>query len=1092
MSGTAVSYADADLTASATVQLKVQDAAGNDGAVASQAVVIDAVAPTTTATIDAISDDSGTAGDFITNDDDGLTVTATLSAELATGEALLYSTDGTTWIDITDSVSGTAVSYADADLTASATVQLKVQEVQDAGNDGAVASQAVVIDAVAPTTTAIIDAISDDSGTAGDFITNDDDGLTVTATLSAELATGEALLYSTDGTTWVDITDSVSGTAVSYADADLTASATVQLKVQDAAGNDGAVASQAVVIDAVAPTTTATIDAISDDSGTAGDFITNDDDGLTVTATLSAELATGEALLYSTDGTTWVDITDSVSGTAVSYADADLTASATVQLKVQDAAGSDGAVASQAVVIDAVAPTTTATIDAISDDSGTAGDFITNDDDGLTVTATLSAELATGEALLYSTDGTTWVDITDSVSGTAVSYADADLTASATVQLKVQDAAGNDGAVASQAVVIDAVAPTTTATIDAISDDSGTAGDFITNDDDGLTVTATLSAELATGEALLYSTDGTTWVDITDSVSGTAVSYADADLTASATVQLKVQDAAGSDGAVASQAVVIDAVAPTTTATIDAISDDSGTAGDFITNDDDGLTVTATLSAELATGEALLYSTDGTTWVDITDSVSGTAVSYADADLTASATVQLKVQDAAGNDGAVASQAVVIDAVAPTTTATIDAISDDSGTAGDFITNDDDGLTVTATLSAELATGEALLYSTDGTIWVDITDSVSGTAVSYADADLTASATVQLKVQDAAGNDGAVASQAVVIDAVAPTTTATIDAISDDSGTAGDFITNDDDGLTVTATLSAELATGEALLYSTDGTTWVDITDSVSGTAVSYADADLTASATVQLKVQDAAGNDGAVASQAVVIDAVAPTTTATIDAISDDSGTAGDFITNDDDGLTVTATLSAELATGEALLYSTDGTTWIDITDSVSGTAVSYADADLTASATVQLKVQDAAGNDGAVASQAVVIDAVAPTTTAIIDAISDDSGTAGDFITNDDDGLTVTATLSAELATGEALLYSTDGTTWVDITDSVSGTAVSYADADLTASATVQLDPPATMAQWPRRLIDAVAPTTSHLTRSAQRTAAGDFRQR
>ncbi|QQK64147.1 hypothetical protein F8A90_08445 [Cobetia sp. cqz5-12] len=1051
VSGTAVSYADADLTASATVQLKVQDAAGNDGAVASQAVVIDAVAPTTTATIDAISDDSGTAGDFITNDDDGLTVTATLSAELATGEALLYSTDGTTWVDITDSVSGTAVSYNDADLTTSATVQLKVQDT--AGNDGEVTSQAVVIDAVAPTTTATIDAISDDSGTAGDFITNDDDGLTVTATLSAELATGEALLYSTDGTTWVDITDSVSGTAVSYADADLTASATVQLKVQDAAGNDGDIESQDVVIDTIAPTTTATIDAISDDSGTAGDFITNDDDGLTVTATLSAELATGEALLYSTDGSTWVDITDSVSGTAVSYNDADLTASATVQLKVQDTAGNDGEVTSQAVVIDAVAPTTTVTIDAISDDSGTAGDFITNDDDGLTVTATLDAPLAEGETLQYSTDGTTWIDITDSVTGTAVSYADASLTTSATVQLKVQDAAGNDGAVVSQAVVIDAVAPTTTATIDAISDDSGTAGDFITNDDDGLTITATLSAELATGEALLYSTDGTTWIDITDSVSGTAVSYADADLTASATVQLKVQDAAGNDGAVASQAVVIDAVAPTTTATIDAISDDSGTAGDFITNDDDGLTVTATLSAELATGEALLYSTDGTTWVDITDSVSGTAVSYADADLTASATVQLKVQDAAGNDGAVASQAVVIDAVAPTTTATIDAISDDSGTAGDFITNDDDGLTITATLSAELATGEALLYSTDGTTWIDITDSVSGTAVSYADADLTASATVQLKVQDAAGNDGAVASQAVVIDAVAPTTTATIDAISDDSGTAGDFITNDDDGLTVTATLSAELATGKALLYSTDGTTWVDITDSVSGTAVSYADADLTASATVQLKVQDAAGNDGAVASQAVVIDAVAPTTTATIDAISDDSGTAGDFITNDDDGLTVTATLSAELATGEALLYSTDGTTWIDITDSVSGTAVSYADADLTASATVQLKVQDAAGNDGDIESQDVVIDTIAPTTTATIDAISDNSGTAGDFITNDDDGLTVTATLSAELATGEALLYSTDGSTWVDITDSVSGTAVSYNDADLTASATVQL---------------------------------------
>ncbi|MDH2375543.1 hypothetical protein QD228_17070, partial [Cobetia sp. 3AK] len=82
----------------------VQDTAGNDGAVTSQAVVIDAVAPTTTATIDAISDDSGTADDFITNDADGLTVTATLDAPLAEGVTLQYSTDGSTWIDITDSV----------------------------------------------------------------------------------------------------------------------------------------------------------------------------------------------------------------------------------------------------------------------------------------------------------------------------------------------------------------------------------------------------------------------------------------------------------------------------------------------------------------------------------------------------------------------------------------------------------------------------------------------------------------------------------------------------------------------------------------------------------------------------------------------------------------------------------------------------------------------------------------------------------------------------------------------------------------------------------------------------------------------------
>ncbi|MDH2419978.1 hypothetical protein QD227_00005, partial [Cobetia litoralis] len=292
--------------------------------------------------------------------------------------------------------------------------------------------------------------------------------------------------------------------------------------------------------------------------------------------------------------------------------------------------------------------------------------------------------------------------------------------------------------------------------------------------------------------------------------------------------------------------------------------DDSGTAGDFITNDDDGLTITATLDSPLAEGETLQYSTDGTTWVDITDSVSGTAVSYADADLTTSATVQLKVQDAAGNDGAVASQAVVIDAVAPTTTATIDAISDDSGTAGDFITNDDDGLTVTATLSAELATGEALLYSTDGTDWVDITDSVTGTAVSYADADLTASATVQLKVQDAAGNDGDIESQDVVIDTTAPT--GSVISFTDADG---DINAAEATDVTFEGTVEAGLTSSNLTIVITDtdnGSVTVpteNITVSAAG-EVTVSGVDLTGLAegllTVTMTVTDDAGNQNVAA----------------------------------------------------------------------------------------------------------------------------------------------------------------------------------------------------------------------------------------
>ncbi|MDA5565493.1 Ig-like domain repeat protein, partial [Cobetia sp. MMG027] len=130
---------------------------------------------------------------------------------------------------------------------------------------------------------------------------------------------------------------------------------------------------------------------------------------------------------------------------------------------------------------------------------------------------------------------------------------------------------------------------------------------------------------------------------------------------------------------------------------------------------------------------------------------------------------------------------------------------------------------------------------------------------------------------------------------------------------------------------------------------------------------------TATLTVTDDAGNDNSFTADSVK-DTAAPTTTVTIDAISEDTGTAGDFITSDNDGLTISATLDAPLAEGETLQYSSDGTTWIDIPEgSVTGTAVSY-DSGLTESATVQFRVQDAAGNNGDTVSQAIVIDATSP----------------------------------------------------------------------------------------------------------------------
>ncbi|MDG1699365.1 MAG: hypothetical protein P8I01_04465, partial [Paracoccaceae bacterium] len=78
--------------------------------------------PKTNVTIDSISDDTGSSNnDFITQDDDGLTIYATLSTQLASGETLEYSADnGATWSDISSAVSGTAITHTDASLTSDA------------------------------------------------------------------------------------------------------------------------------------------------------------------------------------------------------------------------------------------------------------------------------------------------------------------------------------------------------------------------------------------------------------------------------------------------------------------------------------------------------------------------------------------------------------------------------------------------------------------------------------------------------------------------------------------------------------------------------------------------------------------------------------------------------------------------------------------------------------------------------------------------------------------------------------------------------------------------------------------------------------
>ena len=415
-------------------------------------LTIDTLAPTQTLTIDSISQDSGIEGDFVTNDSDGITINATLSAEIGADETLQYSNDnGATWINVTASVSGTAVSIIDATLTSTNTVQFRVT---DGAHFGQVASQLVTID----TSAANLPAITITTPIAGDGIVNDaeDNALIISgSTTNVEAGRTVSVVFS-DG-----VNPNVSATAIVGADGTWTIVATdisglqdgnvtVTASVSDASGNPAS-AVETVLLDSVAPAQTIIINSISLDSAIDDDFITNDSDGLTITATLSDALDVGEVLQYSNnDGLNWREVLASeMSGNVVTIIDSALTTTNTIQFRVSDGANY-GPLASRLVIIDTTAPVTTLDLE---EDTGNSTDGITFNG---TINLTLAVDVASWE---YSTDnGISWTLGFDS----SFILPEATYAANA-IQVKSFDVAGNSAITSyATAVTVDATAPALT------------------------------------------------------------------------------------------------------------------------------------------------------------------------------------------------------------------------------------------------------------------------------------------------------------------------------------------------------------------------------------------------------------------------------------------------------------------------------------------------------------------------------------------------------------------------------------------------------------------------------------------------------
>lgn len=235
-----------------SVNATATDAANNTITSTTTNFTVDTTAPTATANIGAITEDTGISGDFITNDT--TLVFSGTNTTLDVGDKVQISLDGgKTWIDVvqTDATHWSYDNTANAMTSGNHTIQARV--IDEAGNAGTLDSQTVTIDTAAPASLSV--NLTDDAApitgtiTAGS-VTNDttpiisgvtEAGTSVTAKDDAGNTLGTAAADSNGNYTITPSTPLSEGQHY------------IQVTATDAAGNSTSVSSGVFEVDTTAP-----------------------------------------------------------------------------------------------------------------------------------------------------------------------------------------------------------------------------------------------------------------------------------------------------------------------------------------------------------------------------------------------------------------------------------------------------------------------------------------------------------------------------------------------------------------------------------------------------------------------------------------------------------------------------------------------------------------------------------------------------------------------------------------------------------------------------------------------------------------------
>ena len=561
-----------------------------------------------------------------------------------------------------------------------------------------------------------------------------------------------------------------------------------------------------------------------------------------------------------------------------------------------------------------------------------------NPTDGLVVTGT--AEPGSTIRIDIDDDGTVDATVVTGGNGNWQYTPPAPIPDGTTITATATDAAGNSSPEASVEVDADSQTPPAAPTIDSVSDDVEPQTGEVANGGTSNDARPTISGSGAAPGSTVMVFDGTVELGSTTADAGGDWSFTPtADLgDGSHSFTATASNAAGDSSPSEAYGIVVDTVAPA--APVIAPSNGSEVSGTA----EPGSTVIIDLQDDGSTDGTVTAGPDGAwsytppTPLEDGDQVSATA------------------SDEAGNVSPEATIEVDNEPQMPPAAPVIDSVTDDVEPQTGEVANGGSSNDARATISGSGAPANGTVKVFDGTAELGSTTADAGGNWSFTPAsDLgEGSHSFTAVASNAAGDSDSSASYGIVVDTVAPDEP--VIAASDGTEVSGTA----EPGSTVMIDLQDDGTTDGTVTAGTDGSwsfapaTPLEDGDEISATAT------------------DEAGNESG--EDTVIVDTGGsgpnpPTATVEITAITEDTGTPGDFVTEDTTPQ-VEGTLSEGLATGERVEVRIDSGAWADA--EVSGTTWSYACGEIGEGPhTIEARVVGDGGLAGDTDSQAITIEA-------------------------------------------------------------------------------------------------------------------------